>query len=145
MSTERKIEKCWMKNTYKESKKKHTGKSMEDTHRETGKSWMRDTERSWMWDTGKSRSDTERSGWEIQGRYREILCPEKFLMVNLSAFHLFAMGDIGKCGGNTRRDTGDRGWQIQRNYREMRRDLAFRKISSDPLHSLSLVTQRLLR
>jgi hypothetical protein len=48
MSTERKIEKCWMKNTYKESKKKHTGKSMEDTHRETGKSWMRDTERSWM-------------------------------------------------------------------------------------------------
>jgi hypothetical protein len=43
-------------------------KSMEDTHRETRKSWMRETRRSirntgkfWMRDTGKSRGDTARS------------------------------------------------------------------------------------
>jgi hypothetical protein len=32
---------------------------------------------------------------------------EKFIVIKLSVFHLFAMKDTGKCGEDIRRATGD--------------------------------------
>jgi hypothetical protein len=59
-----------------------------------------------MRDTGKFKRNTEKFR-EDTARSWEILCLEKFIVIKLSVFHLFAMEDTGKCGGDTRRATED--------------------------------------